>query len=79
MSDVLERVKAVVKEHLGVDDDKIKPEANFIDDLGADSLDLVELTMGFEQEFDLEIKDEPAEKIATVGDAVSMIEEVQKG
>mgnify|MGYP001145058406 CR=1 FL=1 len=79
MSDVLERVKAVVKEHLGVDDDKIKLEANFIDDLGADSLDLVELTMGFEQEFDLEIKDEQAEKIATVGDAVSMIEEVQKG
>ena len=78
MSDVLERVKAVVKEHLGVDDDKIKLEANFIDDLGADSLDLVELTMGFEQEFDLEIKDEQAEKIATVGDAVSMIEEVQK-
>ena len=58
---------------------KLNLEANFIDDLGADSLDLVELTMGFEQEFDLEIKDEQAEKIATVGDAVSMIEEVQKG
>ena len=75
MSDVFERVKGVVKEHLGTEDSKLVLEASFIDDLGADSLDLVELTMGFEQEFDLEIKDEQAEKIGTVGDAVRLIEE----
>ena len=74
MSDVAERVKKIVVEHLGVDSDKVKPEASFIDDLGADSLDTVELVMAFEEEFGIEIPDDAAETIQTVGDAIKFIE-----
>ena len=77
MSDISERVKKIVVEHLGVEADKVTENASFIDDLGADSLDTVELVMAFEEEFDLEIPDEDAEKIATVGDAISYIKENQ--
>lgn len=73
MSDVAERVKKIVIEHLGVDADKVTEKAHFIDDLGADSLDTVELVMAFEEEFNVEIPDDAAEKIATVGDAVSFL------
>jgi acyl carrier protein len=75
MSDTAERVKKIVVEHLGVEGDKVTEEASFIDDLGADSLDIVELVMAFEEEFNIEIPDEDAEKIATVGDAISYIKE----
>ena len=78
MSDVAERVKKIVVEHLGVDADKVKPEASFIDDLGADSLDTVELVMAFEEAFGVEIPDDAAEKITTVKDAIDYIEK-QKG
>jgi len=71
--DVAERVKELVVEQLGVDADEVTEDASFIDDLGADSLDIVELVMAFEEEFDLEIPDEDAEKIRTVGDAVEYI------
>ena len=74
MSDVAERVKKIVVEHLGVDAEKVNPEASFIDDLGADSLDTVELVMAFEEEFGCEIPDDAAEKIITVKDAVNFIE-----
>jgi acyl carrier protein len=74
MSDIAERVKKIVVEHLGVDGDKVKGEASFIDDLGADSLDTVELVMAFEEEFGIEIPDDAAETIQTVGDAVKFIE-----
>ena len=74
MSDVAERVKKIVVEHLGVDADKVKAEASFIDDLGADSLDIVELVMAFEEEFGVEIPDDAAEKISTVKDAISYID-----
>ena len=74
MSDVAERVKKIVVEHLGVDAEKVNPEASFIDDLGADSLDTVELVMAFEEEFGIEIPDDAAETIQTVGDAVKFIE-----
>jgi acyl carrier protein len=74
MSDVAERVKKIVVEHLGVDDAKVTENASFIDDLGADSLDTVELVMAFEEEFGCEIPDDAAEKIVTVKDAVSFIE-----
>jgi acyl carrier protein len=74
MSDVAERVKKIVVEHLGVDADKVVENANFIDDLGADSLDTVELVMAFEEEFNVEIPDDQAETIATVGDAVKFLE-----
>ncbi len=70
-----EKVKAVIVDQLGVDEDDVTMEANFVDDLGADSLDIVELIMGLETEFDLEIPDEDAEKIATVGDAVNYIKD----
>ena len=73
MSDVTERVKKIVVEHLGVDADKVKAEASFIDDLGADSLDTVELVMAFEEEFGCEIPDDAAEKILTVKDAIEFI------
>jgi acyl carrier protein len=73
MSDVAERVKKIVIEHLGVDADKVVEAANFIDDLGADSLDTVELVMAFEEEFSVEIPDDAAETIVTVGDAVKFI------
>ena len=70
-----ERVKSVIVDQLGVDEDAVTAEASFVDDLGADSLDIVELIMGLETEFDLEIPDEEAEKIRTVGDAVNYIKE----
>ncbi len=74
MSDVLDRVKKVVVEQLSVDEAAVTPEASFTGDLGADSLDTVELVMAFEEEFGCEIPDEEAEKIATVQDAVNYIE-----
>ena len=72
---VEERVKKIIVEQLGVNADEVAPESVFVDDLGADSLDTVELVMAFEEEFDIEIPDEDAEKIANVGDAVKYIEE----
>ena len=75
MSDVSERVKKIVVEHLGVDESKVSDNASFIDDLGADSLDTVELVMAFEEEFGCEIPDDAAEKILTVKDAISYIEQ----
>ena len=74
---VEERVKEIICEQLGVEEDEVAPNAKFIEDLGADSLDTVELVMAFEEEFDLEIPDEDAEKIVTVGDAISYIKENQ--
>jgi acyl carrier protein len=70
---VFEKVKDIIVEQLGVEESEIKMEASFIDDLGADSLDIVELIMALEEEFDLEIPDKEAEKITTVGDAVEYI------
>jgi len=70
---VFEKVKDIIVEQLGVDEEDVKMEASFIDDLGADSLDIVELIMAIEEEFDLEIPDKEAEKITTVGDAVEYI------
>ncbi|MGY6628970.1 MAG: acyl carrier protein [Oceanicaulis sp.] len=75
MSDVFDRVKKIVVEHLDVEEDKVVEKASFIDDLGADSLDNVELVMAFEEEFDVEIPDDAAETIQTVGDAVKFISE----
>ena len=74
MSDIGERVKKIVVEHLGVDPEKVTDNASFIDDLGADSLDIVELVMAFEEEFGVEIPDDAAEKITTVKDAIDYIE-----
>ncbi|MGN7478631.1 acyl carrier protein [Solibacillus silvestris] len=74
MSTVFERVSKVIVDRLGVDESEVKLEASFRDDLGADSLDVVELVMELEDEFDMEISDEDAEKIATVGSAISYIE-----
>jgi acyl carrier protein len=74
---VEERVKEIICEQLGVEEDDVTPNAKFIEDLGADSLDTVELVMAFEEEFDLEIPDEDAEKIVTVGDAIGYIKENQ--
>lgn len=71
---VLDRVTKVIVDRLNVEEEKVKPEASFRDDLGADSLDVVELVMELEDEFDMEISDEDAEKIATVGDAIKYIE-----
>ena len=73
MSETAERVKKIVFEHLGVEGDKVTEEASFIDDLGADSLDIVELVMAFEEEFGVEIPDDAAEKITTVGDAMQYL------
>lgn len=73
--DVLERVKELVVEQLGVDAEEVTEDASFVDDLGADSLDIVELVMAFEEEFDLEIADEDAEKIQSVGNAVEYIKQ----
>ena len=73
MSDVAERVKKIVVEHLGVEPEKVIDSANFIEDLGADSLDTVELVMAFEEEFGVEIPDDAAETIVTVGDAVKFL------
>ena len=75
MSDVADKIKQIVVEHLGVDEAKVTPEAYFIDDLGADSLDIVELVMAFEEEFEVEIPDDAAEKITTVKDAITFIDE----
>ncbi|GMM93980.1 acyl carrier protein [Qipengyuania sp. MTN3-11] len=75
MSDTADRVQKIVVEHLGVEADKVTQDASFIDDLGADSLDIVELVMAFEEEFGVEIPDDAAENISTVGDATKYIEE----
>ena len=74
IKDISNKVKKMVADHLGVDEMKVTDEANFIDDLGADSLDTVELVMAFEEEFGSEISDSEAEKILTVGDAIRFIE-----
>jgi len=73
MSDVADRVKKIVIEHLGVDEDKVVESANFIEDLGADSLDTVELVMAFEEEFGCEIPDDAAENISTIKNAIDFI------
>ena len=78
MSDIAERVKKIVVEHLGVEPEKVTEGASFIDDLGADSLDTVELVMAFEEEFGCEIPDDAAETILTVGDAVKFLEKNAK-
>ena len=75
MASVEERVKQIIVEQLGVDEAEVTPTASFVDDLGADSLDQVELVMAFEEEFGAEIPDEDAEKLQTVGDVVKYIEE----
>ncbi|PYZ97986.1 MULTISPECIES: acyl carrier protein [Alteribacter] len=74
MAATLDRIAKIVSERLGVDEAEVKPEATFKEDLGADSLDVVELVMELEDEFDLEISDEDAEKIATVGDVITYID-----
>ena len=74
-NDIADRVKKIVVEHLGVDEAKVSDSASFIDDLGADSLDTVELVMAFEEEFGCEIPDDAAERIVTVKDAVDFIQE----
>jgi acyl carrier protein len=78
MSDIATRVKAIIVDKLGVDENEVTPEASFTNDLGADSLDTVELIMEFEKEFSIAIPDDQAEKIGTVGDAISYIENNQK-
>ena len=75
MTDVAQKVKDIVIEHLGVEKEKVNESASFIDDLGADSLDTVELVMAFEEEFDCEIPDDIAEKILTISDAIKYIED----
>lgn len=75
MPSIEEKVRSIIVEQLGVSEEEVTPEASFIDDLGADSLDTVELVMAFEEEFDIEIPDEDAEKIVTVKDATKYIEE----
>ena len=75
MSETADRVKKIVVEHLGVEADKVTEDESFIDDLGADSLDIVELVMAFEEEFGVEIPDDAAEKITTVKDAITYIDE----
>jgi acyl carrier protein len=77
MSETADRVKKIVVEHLGVEAEKVTPEASFIDDLGADSLDIVELVMAFEEEFNVAIPDDAAEKISTVKDATDYIDQHQ--
>lgn len=74
MADVFEKVKDLIVDQLGVDASKVTPEASFIEDLGADSIDIVELIMALEEEFGITISDEDAQKISTVGDAVKYIE-----
>jgi acyl carrier protein len=74
MSEIADKIIAIVVEHLGVDAEKVTPNASFIDDLGADSLDTVELVMAFEEAFNVEIPEDAAEKIATVNDAIEYIE-----
>ena len=75
---VADKVKSIIVEQLGVDEEEVTPDASFVDDLGADSLDTVELVMAFEEAFDIEIPDEDAEKIRTVNDAVDYIEKHAK-
>jgi acyl carrier protein len=75
MSDIASRVKAIIVDKLGVDENEVTPEASFTNDLGADSLDTVELIMEFEKEFDMGIPDDQAESISTVGEAIKYIEE----
>ena len=72
-----DRIKKIIVEQLGVNEDQVKPEAKFIEDLGADSLDIVELVMALEEEFGTEIPDEDAEKLLTVGDVTKFIEDIQ--
>ncbi|MDQ7857308.1 MAG: acyl carrier protein [Armatimonadota bacterium] len=79
MASVLDRVRSRVAHQLGVEEGSISPESSFVEDLGADSLDIVELVMALEDEFKIEIPDEQAEKIVTVGDAVKFIESHAKG
>ncbi|WP_198471213.1 acyl carrier protein [Acetomicrobium sp. S15 = DSM 107314] len=71
--EVMKRLKEIVMDRLDVEEDQIKPEASFVEDLGADSLDIVELIMGIEEEFDIEIPDEDAEKLTTVGEAFEYV------
>ncbi|MEW6750275.1 MAG: acyl carrier protein [Candidatus Latescibacterota bacterium] len=78
MASIEERVRDLIVEQLGVNQDQVTPEASFIDDLGADSLDTVELVMAFEEEFGIDIPDEDAEKMTTVGDAIRYLEENSK-
>jgi acyl carrier protein len=73
----MEKIKAIIVEQLGVDESEVTPEAHFIDDLGADSLDTVELVMALEEEFGIEISDEDAEKIQTVGDVAKFIDKLK--
>jgi acyl carrier protein len=75
MADVEQKVKDIIINELGVEAEKVTPEASFVEDLGADSLDTVELVMAFEEEFGMEIPDEDAEKLQTVGDAINYIKE----
>ncbi|MDX2058241.1 MAG: acyl carrier protein [Gemmatimonadales bacterium] len=75
MSDMVEKVKDIIAEELGVEREKLTDEASFMEDLGADSLDTVELVMAFEKEFDIDIPDEEAEKLKTVGDALKYLQE----
>jgi acyl carrier protein len=75
---VAEKVKQIIVEQLGVDENQVEPSASFVDDLGADSLDIVELVMAFEEAFDLDIPDEDAEKIKTVQNAIDYIDEKKK-
>ena len=77
MSDIEQRVKKIIAEQLGVAEDQVTNEKSFVDDLGADSLDIVELVMAFEEEFGVEIPDDAADSILTVGDAVKFIEKAQ--
>lgn len=79
MADVAERVIEIVAEQLGVEKDKVKPETSFVNDLGADSLDTVELVMELEEEFNVNIPDDAAEKIETVGQAIDFINQAQAG
>ena len=77
-TNVEQKVKSIIAEQLGIGEDEIKPESNFIDDLGADSLDIVELVMAMEEEFEVEIPDDEAENIKTVGDAINYINSHKK-
>ena len=79
MAAVADKVKSIIVEQLGVDDEEVTPDASFVEDLGADSLDTVELVMAFEEEFGIEIPDEDAEKIRTVQDAIDYIGKHKKG